>query len=225
MAARYRNGWWLEVKYHEEGLTQREIADECEVSPRTVRKYMKRFEIETREVAGENHGLAGRKRDPETKQRISETLQGREFSEEARERMAEAHEEATISAETRQKISSSLAGTTRPEETRLKMSESRMGEDNPLWRGGVSRSYGKGWERAKQAVNERDEVCQNCRHDGTVDQLEVHHIVPFRLFDQSDEADRSDAHDLGNLVLLCQPCHRKAERGELEFESSLEPPE
>lgn len=62
MGRNYRDEDWLEEQYHGKGLTQREIAEECGVSPRTIRKYMKRFGIETREVIGENHGLYGKER-------------------------------------------------------------------------------------------------------------------------------------------------------------------
>lgn len=55
----YRDPDWLEQKYHGEGLTQREIAEECGVASSTIRKYMQRFGIETRELEGENHGLHG----------------------------------------------------------------------------------------------------------------------------------------------------------------------
>jgi DNA-binding transcriptional regulator LsrR (DeoR family) len=43
----YRDRDWLYRKYHEEGLTQREIGEECGVSPTTIRKQMKAFGIET----------------------------------------------------------------------------------------------------------------------------------------------------------------------------------
>lgn len=224
MAARYRNGWWLETKYHEEGLTQREIADECEVSPRTIRKYMKRLGIETREVTGENHGLAGKERDPVTKQKISKALRGREFTEQARERMAEAREGTTVPATAREKISEALTGRSKSLATRRKMSQSRKGENNPQWKGGGSGKYGPEWSFVRQQVRERDKVCQNCEHDGSVHRLEAHHIVPVRLFNQAEDTTIEDAHELGNLVLLCRKCHWMAERGELEFESSLDSP-
>ncbi|QKY20047.1 HNH endonuclease [Halolamina sp. CBA1230] len=105
------------------------------------------------------------------------------------------------------------------------MSRSRVGEENPRWKGGVSVNYGAGWTTARSRVLERDEVCQHCGHDGSERRLEVHHIVPFRLFDQAEDVPKPDAHDPGNLVLLCRSCHWKAERSEIEFESSLEPPE
>ncbi|WP_132058258.1 LuxR C-terminal-related transcriptional regulator [Halorussus amylolyticus] len=36
---RYRSGHWLERKYWDEGLTQKEIAEECGISATTVREY------------------------------------------------------------------------------------------------------------------------------------------------------------------------------------------
>jgi transcriptional regulator with XRE-family HTH domain len=57
MARRYHDAEWLEQKYHEEGLTQREIAELCGVSPSAIRKWMDRNDIDTREVRGGNHGL------------------------------------------------------------------------------------------------------------------------------------------------------------------------
>jgi hypothetical protein len=57
MARRYRNGWWLEVKYWNEELTQREIGKLCDVSARTIRKQMKRFGIPTRDMAGEDQSV------------------------------------------------------------------------------------------------------------------------------------------------------------------------
>lgn len=70
----YRDPDWLEQKYHGEGLTQREIAEDCGVASSTIRKYMQRFGIETRELKGENHGLHGERRSAEVEQKISETL-------------------------------------------------------------------------------------------------------------------------------------------------------
>jgi hypothetical protein len=225
MGRRYRSGWWLEEKYWEEGWTQAEIAGECEVSPRCIRKWMYEHDVERRELVGENHPQYGSERSAETREKISETLEGREFSEETIERFREARRNAEIPEETREKIAESLAGLERPEETRKKMSEAQSGEGNPRWRGGVSDSYGPGWNRAREQVRKRDERCRNCDHGGSERRLEVHHIVPVRLFDQAEDRNLSEVHALGNLVLLCRQCHLKAENGEIEFESTLEPPE
>ena len=225
MGRRYRNGWWLERKYHEEGLTQAEIADECDVSPRCIRDWMDRRGIETREMVGENHPQHGSERDAATREKISETLTGREFDERTIERFREARRGSELPAETRTKISESLSGLEWSEETRRRMSDARTGARNPQWKGGVSDSYGPGWQRARERVRERDEGCQHCGCEGGDRQLDVHHILPFRLFEQAAGTPTRKAHELGNLVLLCRPCHRRAERGEIEFESSLEPPE
>ncbi len=219
---RYRSGHWLEVKYWDEERTQREIADECGISPTTVRNYMKEFGIPTREMRGENHPMHGRERTDEEKRKISESLEGRSFSDETRRRMSEAHEGNEIPKEIRQRIGDSLEGITRSEETRQEMSKSTAGEDNPNWRGGYSRRYGSGWSVAREAVRERDEVCQHCGHDGSERRLEVHHIVPVRVFRDAEHLEVEDAHDEENLVLLCNRCHGKADHGKIEFDAPIE---
>jgi 5-methylcytosine-specific restriction endonuclease McrA len=218
MVRRYRNGWWLYQKYHREGWTQRAIAEECGVSPRTVRKYMKRFGIETRGVEGENHPLHGEEREAAVRERISETMAGREFDEETRAKISAAQEGVSLPAETRRRISESLTGLERSRETRRRMSESSRGEDNANWQGGGVRGYGPGWQVARDAVRDRDRVCRACGHDGSERRLEVHHIVPVRRFRDDPDAELSDAHDLRNLVLLCRSCHVEAEYGDLGFD-------
>lgn len=62
---------------------------------------------------------------------------------------------------------------------------------------------GERWQQARKAALARDRVCQDC---GTTDSLHVHHIRKVRTFEDYD-----DAHDLNNLVVLCQDCHPKWE--------------
>lgn len=209
----YRDREWLEHQYHEKGLTQREIGELCDVSPTTIRKQMKEFGIETREVKGENHGLYGKERSEKVKQKISETLEGRTFSEETRQRLSEAQRGKTTPPEVKEKISRSLTGLTRPMETREKMSKSTAGEKNPNWRGGYEYRYGEGWAPARDRVIERDKVCQHCGEDGSSHRLHVHHIVPVRIFREIASLDLKDAHTLENLILVCNRCHGKAEHG------------
>lgn len=211
MGRRYRDREWLERAYQEDGRTQREIAEECDVSPRTIRKYMNRFGIETREIAGENHPLYGKERSEETKEKISEALRERTFSKETRQRISAAQHGRELPKSTREKISVSLSGIVRSEETRRRMSESTSGPKNPNWRGGRSDRYGAGWSIVREHIVERDRVCQNCGHDGSRHQLDVHHIVPVRRFREIDEIPVEDAHCEANLVLLCKPCHGLAE--------------
>lgn len=69
--------------------------------------------------------------------------------------------------------------------------------------------YGPDWERQKRVVKERDNHrCQICGR--TPDQfkgsLQVHHITPFRDFD-----DYLSANHTNNLITLCPSCHGKVE--------------
>ena len=220
MARRYRSGWWLEIKYWDKELTQREIGEECDVSASTIRKQMKQLGIPTRDMAGENHPLHGQERTEEVKEKISSTMEGRSFSDETRERIAEAQRGSELPTDVRQKISRSLQGISRSRETRRKMSRSTAGERNPNWSGGYSRRYGVGWTEARERVRRRDDVCQHCGHDGTERALDVHHIVPVRLFRETEGVALETAHDERNLVLLCKRCHSWAEHGHIDVQPS-----
>lgn len=224
MGRRYHDAEWLREKYHEEGMTQAEIAEECGVSPRAIRKWMKRHDIPRREVKGENHPLHGQERDESVKQSISDAYRW-EYPDEWRKRLREELTGNEIPEDVRRRISESLTGMTRPDETRRKMSESTRGEANPRWKGGVDPYYGSEWSMARRKARRRNEVCQNCGAGDETARLEVHHIIPLRLFEQSDIAEKNDAHDLSNLVTLCRACHMEAEHGDLSFESGIDSPD
>lgn len=136
--------------------------------------------------------------------------------------MSESQEGSEIPEKVREQIADSLEGTTRSKATRQKMSESTASEANPNWRGGYSHHYGAGWSVARDNVRERDEVCQHCNHDGVARRLEVHHLVPVRIFRQAEDLSVDDAHDEENLVLLCKRCHGRADHGLIEFDAPIE---
>lgn len=138
--------------------------------------------------------------------------------------MSESHEGNEVPPEIRRKISEVLTGITRPEETRRKMSESRTGQQTPMWKHGRAWRYGAGWSRARRRVRERDEVCQHCEHDGSEHRLEVHHIVPTWKVRAAEDVNLRIAHDESNLVLLCTPCHHRAEYGQIDFDSGVTDP-
>lgn len=88
------------------------------------------------------------------------------------------------------------------------VSEYRSDKDSPRWKGGQV-EYGDNWVKARRRALERDEFyCQICglQKGESHIRIEVHHIVPVRLFDQPEEANR-----LSNLVALCSRCHGKWE--------------
>ncbi|MBI2952627.1 HNH endonuclease [bacterium] len=68
---------------------------------------------------------------------------------------------------------------------------------------------GGDWEvRARQARERDGFACRGCgvTEERLGRQLDVHHIVPFRLFPPGADANRLD-----NLVSLCPVCHARAE--------------
>jgi len=75
---------------------------------------------------------------------------------------------------------------------------------------------------ARAKLRETQEECQECGHDGSDRRLEVHHIVPVRKFRADPDSTLRDAHRLGNLVLLCNSCHTKADFGDVSFDTQLD---
>ena len=75
--------------------------------------------------------------------------------------------------------------------------------------GNSSSNRGKGWKRIRKQVRKRDNnTCQHCgitKYD-IGKELDVHHIIPYRKFDNSDEAN-----DFDNLITLCPSCHHREE--------------
>jgi hypothetical protein len=78
------------------------------------------------------------------------------------------------------------------------------GSLNPNWQNaGKTHPKGPAWYAVRRRVIARDKCCQVC---GSAGQLHVHHSIPFRLFDDADEANAES-----NLIALCPPCHRREE--------------
>jgi 5-methylcytosine-specific restriction endonuclease McrA len=81
-----------------------------------------------------------------------------------------------------------------------------QGEGNPAYNGGIN-YYGINWRSQKQiALTNAKYQCEYCGKESK--SLDVHHIKPFKLFDDFVEANHID-----NLVCLCKKCHRIFEGG------------
>lgn len=88
------------------------------------------------------------------------------------------------------------------------------GPDHHSWKDGAHYSYGEGWnpQKRREILERDDRECQKCglkqeEHRQKFDAgLHLHHIVPYRVFDEDAEANR-----LENLVLLCAECHMETE--------------
>jgi len=82
------------------------------------------------------------------------------------------------------------------------VSSELSGENHYNWKGGEHDYRGCRWKRQRTRAKERDGYyCQDC---GALRPLHVHHKTPCRTFD-----DPNNAHDLDNLVTLCEGCHQK----------------
>lgn len=77
----------------------------------------------------------------------------------------------------------------------------------------VDNTYTAGWKKAREKRLEKDNYeCQNC---GSEENLEVHHINKYRLFEDKEEANQQR-----NLITLCTECHNRHEFGDLEIDYS-----
>lgn len=87
------------------------------------------------------------------------------------------------------------------------LSENRSGENSPSWRGNPCSSRGENWYEIAEYVRQRDGYrCQECNAPQRDRRLSVHHIIPFRFFEDSEKAN-----DESNLITLCASCHGKQE--------------
>lgn len=84
------------------------------------------------------------------------------------------------------------------------LSENFCGEKHPLWEGGGGSYRAAQWREKRKAALTRDGY--KCRICGSAEKLCVHHIKKYKEF-----ADKSEAHQLKNLITLCSSCHAKAE--------------
>ena len=86
---------------------------------------------------------------------------------------------------------------------------SNRGENNSSWKGGHTRYYGPDWQAQRIRARTRDgHTCSGCgaTRSALGRELDVHHIIRFGDFENSEEANRID-----NLISLCHSCHMHAE--------------
>jgi hypothetical protein len=86
------------------------------------------------------------------------------------------------------------------------------GMNSGTWNGGKKTYYGENWLSQRRKIRERDNyTCQKCEitEEEYGQELSVHHIKPFILFNDYLEANKDD-----NLISVCEPCHRKIHSGD-----------
>ncbi len=78
--------------------------------------------------------------------------------------------------------------------------------DDKLWTADANQ-YGAGWNALKRRILMRDGYrCRACGTNGDESKLHVHHIQPFKTFEDPDKANAPS-----NLITLCPSCHQQAE--------------
>ncbi|MBP7039433.1 MAG: DEAD/DEAH box helicase [Chloroflexi bacterium] len=79
--------------------------------------------------------------------------------------------------------------------------------DERLWNADPNQ-YGPIWNALKSRILARDgRRCRVCGTEGDESQLHVHHIKPFKTFEDPELANAP-----ANLITLCPSCHQQAER-------------
>ena len=88
------------------------------------------------------------------------------------------------------------------------------GENCTFFLGGHTNYYGADWRKQRKLARKRDVICQHCgktkQENGK--ELDVHHIIPFRYFNKSEEANKLD-----NLITLCIKCHRNTNKAQFNY--------
>ena len=186
---------WLREQYVEKERAMSDIAEECECSSRTVRKWLLKHDIETRSIGPRP---------------ISQQLNDKGW---LREQYIEKKKTSYDIAEECNRSHQTVLRWLRKHDIETR-SQYPSGRDHPHWNGGVF-PYGSGWNEAKRReVRERDGYeCVDC---GTTqdehkaeqgEKLHVHHLLKARNVDDPEERNAAE-----NLVTLCRDCHRKWER-------------
>lgn len=80
-------------------------------------------------------------------------------------------------------------------------------ENHPSYKGGYEPYYGPNWPKQRRLCLMRDGYkCRSCGRKIRSIRLDVHHIRPFREFNNNWQK----ANELGNLITFCLQCHTKA---------------
>ncbi len=94
---------------------------------------------------------------------------------------------------------------------------SNTGENHCQWRGGRVYYYGPNWYKmrgeARRAGNFECALCLSKESD-VGQELDVHHIIPFREFGIENYL---QANDGDNLICLCKSCHQILEKGAISI--------
>jgi transposase-like protein len=192
---------WLREQYVEQKQTTYDIAEKCNCSQMSVRRWLRKHDIKTR-----GPGAGGGRPTPD--QRLTNPEWLREQYVERELSILSIAEKCGCSGTAVSNWLNEHGIGTRPTHP--------SGKDHPNWRGGYA-AYGPGWNSTKrQRVRERDgfscqdpncDVTQTEHRDRYGQKLHVHHLMKARDVDDPEERNA-----MGNLVTLCRDCHMKWEQ-------------
>jgi hypothetical protein len=221
---------YLYEQYIELGKPSTVIALECDVSPKTIRNYLHKYNIPLRTKTecssghynanygkrGEESHLYGIKRSEETKQKMSEN------NAQHRPEVREKSRQAKI-GEKNPMFGKENKWGTHSEESKEKMSISHTGEKNPNWKPPAERieplnnqirncAENKKW---RTSVFIRDNfTCQICGVRMKKD-IEADHIKPFAQIKKENNITTleeallcKELWDITNGRTLCKTCHK-----------------
>jgi hypothetical protein len=182
----YRDAEWLREQYRVQKRSTASIADECDCSKETIRRWLDRHGIGTRSrseaatLRAEQH--------PHTTEAGAEAL--RKHGVNSWDYWDEDEREAF-----RERLSDARTGEDNP-------MFGVTGEDHPLWNPDAEYPtiyHTPEWRRVRTKVYERDGyVCTVCE-DAASGPLHAHHETPL--------SEGGEPFDLDNLVTVCAPCH------------------
>jgi 5-methylcytosine-specific restriction endonuclease McrA len=201
---RYQDRQWLREQYVQKRRDQRAIADECDVATTTICHWLARLDI----TDGESLVCGACDTCGEQFRYYPSVRDGQFCSNDCAGKPRRRQIEVTCPGcgetfERRQSLDTEYC------------SMACWAQDNGYGTG-VSTQYRDGWYRRRRRALERDGYqCTTC---GITDQehrerfgfgLDVHHVVPLRLFVKRDLPVR-EAHSLRNLVTVCRSHHPDA---------------
>lgn len=208
----YRNPHWLRSRYNDDGKAVPEIADECGVSRRTIRKWMDRYGIETTGKGPTPDNTDYRDADwlsfmyHERGHTVEEIADRCDVAISTISRWLDKH-----GIETREKGAHTMDinPMSDPQVVEDHPIAGLKGENHPQYIGedGAWRSRSKWTELREMAIQRDGERCILCgltreeHHEHVGQDLDVHHIVP------TSEGGRKYAPE--NLATLCRACHKE----------------
>jgi len=217
----YKNRDWLFDNYIVDKRSTITMGKMCDISYRTILRWIHRFDIPLRLRSGWKPSNNTREKMSMSRRILLSDIRnhpnfGKHLSEETRRKISERLKGIPLSEETKKKISKSLMGNkyclgnVLSQEHRNKISESERGSKHWNWQNGKSfEPYCPKFNKElKERIRNRDgRICMIC-HKSEMDNGEklcVHHIDGDKM---------QGCGKKWYLVSLCRSCHMKLHNGE-----------